>query len=234
MTHAVLYVRFSPKAKRKGKVGEGKTSPADSCDLQTDLCRSYCEQEGYTVEAVEADRARSGNDEDRPGLARAIARLRRGWVLVVWRLDRLARDTYLSETICRAVEKKRARVEGVVEGANGESPADELMRTILQAFAQYERKTIANRTSAGMRGRQARGERMSRIPPYGWAQDPEDDTRLVEDPEEQENIEKIMEMHADGLKQRAIARALTAEGIPCRGNGWNHKLIGSIIRRAGE
>jgi len=222
MSDAIIYTRFSPRR---------NADNCESCETQADLCTAYCIQHGYHVTGTYEDRGRSGDEEDRPGLWAAIDALPRGGVLVAYKPDRLARSVYLSECIRRAVERRRGRVETVSGGTNGETDEEVLMRQILQAFAEYEKKVIAARTRAAMRRHQAAGRRMSSNPPYGHAIDPHDATRLVEDPDEQDTIARILRLAADGHGPGTIARMFNQSGIRARGAAWNHKTVGRIIER---
>jgi DNA invertase Pin-like site-specific DNA recombinase len=151
----------------------------DSIETQLDLCRAYCRRKGYHVAGEHEDRALSGSEEDRPGLWAAIDALKRGDMLVADKLDRLARDVYLAELIQREAAKRGASIETVEGGANGDTPEQRMIRQVLQAFAEHERKVIAARTRAAILRHQAAGRRMSAQPPYGWTIDPDDPARLV-------------------------------------------------------
>ena len=220
---AVIYTRFSPRR---------NADDCESNEIQLDLCRAWCRRKGYAVAGEFEDRALSGSEEDRPGLWSAIDALRRGHVLVAYKLDRLARDVYLAELIQREADKRGATVETVEGGTNGASPEQRMIRQVLQAFAEYERKVIAARTRAAMLRHQAAGRRMSAQPPFGWKPDPADPARLVKDDGEQAVIRRIVRLHAEGLGLREIARELDDEGIPCRAATWYHATVRNILARA--
>jgi len=222
-TKAVIYARYSPRP------DDGDAS----IRAQVLHCRKYCREKGYKVVGVFTDEGRSGADPERPGLLDAINAVPVGGVLVAYRLDRIARDVYLSEVIRRQVQQRGARIETVLDAsANGDAPEDQLIRQILQAFAEYERKVIAARTRLAMRRHQAAGKRMSRFPPYGWKIDPADPSRLVEDPAEQEAIKRILEWYHQGFSNRAIARMAEQQGLPKRqAEKWNHSLVNKIVKR---
>jgi len=222
MTRAVIYCRFSPRR------NEGE---CESIEVQRDLCRGYCRRRRWPVEGEHEDRALSGAEEDRPGLWAAVEQLRKGWVLLVYKRDRLARDVYLSEYILREVAKRGARVESVVAEGNGDGPEAVLVRQVLAAFAEYERKAIAARTRAAMLRHQKAGRRMSCKPPYGWKVDPADPRRLVEDPMEQIALGWIREMKEEGLGLRQIASALSGSGVRPRGSRWHHGTVKTILAR---
>jgi len=60
---------------------------------------------------------------------------------------------------------RRSRLRGV---GNGNGPEAQLMRTMIDAFAAYERALIRARTKAALAAKAARGERTSLHAPYGW------------------------------------------------------------------
>ena len=223
MNEAVIYSRFSP---RPG------ADTSESNEAQITLCRQYCSQEGLHVVGSFEDKAKSGSDENRPGLWSAIESLRRGQALVVTKMDRLSRDTYLSILIERAVEKRGARIVSTQgEGTEHDDPDAKMVRRILQAIAERERKVNAVRTSLAMKAHQARGLRMSSKPPYGHEFDPDDPKRLIEHTREQRSIGRVIQAHADGMSNRGIARLMDEERYPCRGSKWNHNQVKAILSR---
>lgn len=222
--NAVIYARFSPRR---------NSDICESIETQFDLCKDYCIKSNYKIVSQFSDKALSGSDEDRPALWSAIEELKRGFVLVVYRLDRLARSVYLSDIIERTVKKKGASVVSICgEGTWADGDEDWLVRKILQTLAEYERKVIAARTKAAMLRHQANGRRMSKEPPFGFAVDPADPASLIENTTEQQIIERIIAMSNSDMSLRAICRQLQSEGIKCRNkDSWHHTTISSIINR---
>jgi site-specific DNA recombinase len=235
-TKAVIYCRFSPRR---------NAEECESNETQEHYCRKFCDKHGYEVVGVFADADLSGSDEDRPGLWDAVDALKRGYVLVTYKADRLARGVYLDEAIRRSVAKAGGLVE-VVEGSpNGEEPQDVLIRQVLAAFAEYERKVIAARTRAAMRRHQLSGRAMSKLTPFGTREGTP--VKIVDgngkltmrrtlepDETEQEILAMILAMHKAGETYRGIARAIEAKGYKPRGATWNHHLVRSIVARYGR
>lgn len=178
--NAIIYARFSPRRHEE---------TCESIETQLELCRKHCEAQGWEIVGEYSDRALSGKDAGRPGLWDAIDALKRGFVLLVYRQDRLARDAMLAIKIERDVEKKRARIVSLAgEGTEGDEPHHRLMRNMLRDFAQYEREVTALRTKIGMLRLQRNGRRMSDRTPYGWARDKKNPAFMIENPVEQEGI----------------------------------------------
>ncbi len=139
-------------------VGYARVSTADqNLSLQLDaLGAAGCE-------AMFEDRA-SGARADRPGLARALAYVRRGDALVVWKLDRLGRSmAHLIDTV-RALEARGVGFRSLTEGVDTTTPGGTLVFHLFGALAQFERDLIRERTRAGLAAAEARGRRGGRKP----------------------------------------------------------------------
>lgn len=216
---AIIYCRFSPR--RNG-------TDCQSNEVQLEYCRRYCRERGYSIAGEYEDRESSGDDEDRNGLWAAIAALKRGSVFVAHKYDRIARSVYLDEYIRRQLAKKGASIEVVEGGREGDTPHDVMVRQILAAVAEAEKKITAARTRAAMLMYQSQGLAMSHTPPYGFRRAAE---RLLPDEAEQDAIRAIVAMRASGASYRAIARQLTENTTPCRGRVWRHGLVKAILDR---
>ena len=104
-----------------------------------------------------------GAKTDRPELARAIRRLEGGDVLVVTRLDRLARSTRDLLNILDAVAKAGASFKSLADAwADTTTPHGKLLLTVLGGLAEFERELIRARTDDGRRRAKARGVKFGR------------------------------------------------------------------------
>jgi DNA invertase Pin-like site-specific DNA recombinase len=100
---------------------------------------------------------------DRPELAKAIRRLEAGDVLVVTRLDRLARSTRDLLNILDAIGKAGAGFKSLKDTwADTTTPHGRLMLTVLDGLAEFERELIRARTDDGRKRAKARGVRFGR------------------------------------------------------------------------
>jgi DNA invertase Pin-like site-specific DNA recombinase len=105
----------------------------------------------------------SGAKTDRAELGKLLKRLDRGDVVVVTRLDRLARSTRDLLNILDAVAKAGAKFRSLHDAwADTTTPHGELMVTILAGLATFERHLIRARTSEGRERAKARGVHMGR------------------------------------------------------------------------
>jgi DNA invertase Pin-like site-specific DNA recombinase len=105
----------------------------------------------------------SGAKADRPKLAKAIRRLDTGDVLVVTRLDRLARSTRDLLNVLAAVGERGAGFKSLKDTwADTTTPHGRLMLTVLGGLAEFERELIRARTGEGRKRARDRGVRFGR------------------------------------------------------------------------
>ena len=107
----------------------------------------------------------SGARKMRPELERLLTELRADDVVVVTRLDRLARSTSELLRIAETIEEKNAGLQSIAEPwADTTSPAGRMVLTVFAGIAEFERSLIATRTEEGRRAAQARGVPFGRPP----------------------------------------------------------------------
>jgi DNA invertase Pin-like site-specific DNA recombinase len=148
---AVAYLRVSTDRQELGP------------EAQRAAIEAWAAREGVTVAAWHVDAGVSGAAAiaDRPELVAALASLtvHRAGVLVVAKRDRLARDVMAAAMLERMALDAGARIVSAAgEGTDSNDPSAVLMRTLVDAFAQYERAMIAARTKAALGAKRARGE----------------------------------------------------------------------------
>src|SRR6516164_9026730 len=107
----------------------------------------------------------SGAKTDRRQLAKAIDALSVGDVLLVTRLDRLARSTRDLLNVLATVSERQAGFRSLADPMiDTTSPHGKLILAVLGALAEFERSMILARTSEGRKRAQARGVRWGRKP----------------------------------------------------------------------
>jgi DNA invertase Pin-like site-specific DNA recombinase len=105
----------------------------------------------------------SGAKTDRAALAKALAALSAGDVLVVTRLDRLARSTRDLLNVLATVSERGAGFKSLGDPwADTTTPHGRLMLTVLGGLAEFERSLIMTRTGEGRARAMARGVRFGR------------------------------------------------------------------------
>ena len=127
-----------------------------------DLAAQDAELRAFGCAKVFKEKA-SGARSDRPELAKVIGRLEPGDVLVVVRLDRLARSTKDLLNVLDELSKRGAGFRSLKDTwADTTTPHGKLMLTVLGGLAEFERSLIAARTGEGRKRAQERGVRFGR------------------------------------------------------------------------
>ena len=202
---AIGYIRVS--------TDEQKLGP----EAQRMAIEAWAAREGVSVLAWHVDTGVSGGSDlaDRPALVAALGELRarRAGVVVIAKRDRLARDVAVAATVERAVKACGAKVLSADGAGNGDDPAAQFMRTLLDGAAAYERALIRARTKAALQAKRAKGERAGAVP-FGFTADVEG--RLVPNEAEQSVITLIRSHRAAGVPLRAIVAELARAGILAR------------------
>ena len=141
-------------------VGYARVSTVDQRpELQLDALR----QAG--CERIFVEKA-SGAQRDRPELKAALHYTRDGTgdVLVVWKLDRLARSLrQLIETV-EDLDRRKVGLRSLMEAIDTASAGGRLTFHIFGAMAEFERSIIRERTRAGLDAARARGRKGGRPP----------------------------------------------------------------------
>lgn len=219
---AAIYTRWSPRP-------DADTTEATKAQLT--ICRNHCRAKGHEIApgCEFSDEDVSGDDDTRVGLWQAIDALKRGWVLVVADPERLARSVYLEERIHRDVARKGATIECVMGGTHLQGYDGQMIRQIMAAIREREKKYNADRTKARMLAHQANGRAMSKHAPFGFERVGK---TLVGNGSEQAVLIRILDWTAQGMTPGWIASRLNAEGQPCRGKRWHRETIRRAIARA--
>ncbi|MBV1711601.1 MAG: recombinase family protein [Desulfomicrobium sp.] len=112
----------------------------------------------------------SGARADRPELKNALATLSDGDILVVTRLDRLARSTRDLLDIVHTIETRGAKLKSLADTwADTTTPTGKLILTVLGGLAEFERSLIRERTSEGRERARKAGRHLGRpfkLTPY--------------------------------------------------------------------
>src|SRR5262245_22630785 len=107
----------------------------------------------------------SGAKTDRAELAKVMRVLQKGDVLVVTRLDRLARSTRDLLNVLHSLGERGIGFKSLVDTwADTTTPHGRLMLTVLGGLAEFERELIRARTGEGRKRAKARGVRFGRPP----------------------------------------------------------------------
>jgi DNA invertase Pin-like site-specific DNA recombinase len=126
-------------------------------DLQRDALLSAGVDERHLFE----DRV-SGSRSERRGLAKALAFIKSGDCLVVWKLDRLGRSLPHLLTTVSDLRARGIGFRSLTEQMDTATPQGELLFHVFGALAQFERSLIRERVQAGLAAARRRGRRGGR------------------------------------------------------------------------
>jgi DNA invertase Pin-like site-specific DNA recombinase len=202
-----------------------------SVEAQREELERWCRAHRQTLTAVYEDVgiSESAPIDKRPGLLAALNALGEGDILLVVRRDRLARSILTAALSEHIAAKAGATIRTVKDGCEEDTPETALMRTMLDAFAQYERALIAMRTKSALQQKRARGEKTGGLLPYGWKL-ARDRVHLEPLEAEQAIIERAKTLRAEGLSLRAIGARLSEEGHrPRKGKAWHPETISNLL-----
>jgi DNA invertase Pin-like site-specific DNA recombinase len=216
----VSYLRVSTE--RQGQSGLG-------LEAQRAAIAVYTTGRGDLVsEFVEVE---SGKRADRPELEKALAEAKRmGAVLVIAKLDRLARNVAFIATL---IERK-------IEIAACDMPeANRVFLHIMAAMAEHEAQAISDRTKAALAAAKARGQAL------GWSiPGRQDEQRQAARKGAARNAEKadrhagtvrplIEALQTQGMSLRGIAAELNARNVKtARGGDWHAATVRNALQRA--
>ncbi len=218
-TKAVTYLRVSGAGQVEG----------DGFPRQREVCAAYATGNSIELVGEYRDEACSGcTDADaRDGFGAMVERIAGNGVrlVLVERADRLARDLIVSETLLATLRKLGVRVVEACSGielTDASDPSRILVRQVLGAVAEFNRRELVGKLAKARKRIRARGERCEGRKPYGFL------------PGESAGLTRLLELvQGQRMTLRKAAETLTAEGVPTRGGRpWTPFAVAKIARRA--
>lgn len=219
--NAVAYCRVSSKDQVEGT----------SLESQESACRDYAKRQNLAVSRVFVEEGESAKFADRTQLLELLNycrdKSRRIEILLVWKIDRFARNVEDHYTIKAALKKLGVRIVSVTEPIQAD-PNGKLLETILAGFAQFDNDIRALRTVQGMQQRLREGiwpwkPPLGYLPPKAGKKTQPDEP----DPRCFEPLQKAWRMFATGAYRKAdIVRLLRIWGVHAyRGRLVNPQLL---------
>ncbi|EOW9288093.1 recombinase family protein [Vibrio cholerae] len=183
-------------------VGYARVSTQDqSLELQLDALRvAGCEQ--IFSEKI------TGKSRERPELTTCLKMLRKEDVLVVWKLDRLARSLKDLVELINELESRQIGFRSVTEAIDTTTAGGRLVFHIFGALAEFEHNLIRERTIAGLAAARARGRKGGRKPSMSNA-----DTRKAAAMLKDDKITKKEVAEHFGVSRLTLNKSLAREGF---------------------
>ena len=153
---------------------------------------AHCQRQGWQVFKVYRDEGFSGAVADRPALKEMMndARLGRFNLLVVWKIDRLARSISHLLEVLTELKGLGIGFVSLTEAINTETAQGRMIANFLGSIAEFERELVVERVRAGMARAKANNVKIGR-------------------PRTAFDYAKAVELRKQGLGYKAIARALS-------------------------
>lgn len=196
---AVLYLRYS---------SDNQTE--QSIEGQRRVCQEYAERSGYDISGEYIDRARSATTDNRPEFRRMIADAAKGGFkfIIVYKLDRFARNRYDSAMYKHTLKKYGVRVVSATEYLST-NPESIMTEAVLEANAEYFSAELSQKTKRGMRESALKGLSTGGTVPLGYRLV---DKRLEIDVNTAPAVKLIFEMYGSGKGKKEIVDELNNRG----------------------
>jgi DNA invertase Pin-like site-specific DNA recombinase len=154
----------------------------------------YCQRQDWEIAKVYQDNGISGKTTDRPALQEMMRDAAKGGfvVLVVWKIDRLARSVADLLSILSSLRSNGVDFCSTTQAIDTTTSYGKMVLTFLGAIAEFERETIVERVRAGISRARSQGVKIGR-------------PRVAVD------IKKALELRREGLGFKQVAKAL---GLP--------------------
>ncbi len=197
---------------------------------QREAIADYAKAHGYEIAKVFSDEGVSGTLLDRPGFADLVLAVQSNGVrvVIIERLDRLARDIMVQESIIRDLKAKGVNLISTTEGPDlaADDPTRKLIRQLFGAVAEYEKDMLVIKLRASRQAAKRKNGKCEGKKPYGDS--------------DQKEIAAVKRIKIIRHKRKGVpkpgpskvARILQAEGWPTRDGGpWRHQIVANIIKR---
>ena len=137
---AVIYARYSSDSQRE-----------ESIDGQLRECMAITESQGISVIDTYIDRALSAKTDNRPQFQKMIkdSSKKKFDIIIVWKLDRFARNRYDSARYKNALKKNDVKVISATENISAGSEGI-LLESVLEGMAEYYSAELAEKVTRGL------------------------------------------------------------------------------------
>ena len=210
----VIYARYSSDSQRD-----------ESVDGQIRECKEFAKRSGITVVDTYIDRALSAKTDNRPDFQRMIkdSAKRLFDVIIVWKLDRFARNRYDSAHYKRILRKNGVKVISAKENIS-DGPEGILLESMLEGYAEYYSAELSQKIHRGQHENALKGKNNGGGIPLGYMLG--DEQKLLINPLTAPIVVEVFTKYAEGETMRSIVASFNDRGLKTsRGKPFN---IGSF------
>ena len=197
----VIYARYSSDNQRE-----------ESIEGQIRECKEFAIKNDIQIVDTYIDRALSARTDNRPEFQRMIkdSASKSFETVIVWKLDRFARDRYDSTHYKRILKKNNVSVISATEKISAGSEGV-LLETLLEGMAEYYSVELAEKVNRGMKENALKCKYNGGTLPIGFVIDKEQHFQI--DPITAPAVLDAFKMYADGKSMQDIANELNIRGV---------------------
>ncbi len=214
--NVVIYARYSSHSQTE-----------QSIEGQLAVCREYAQRNNYTIVGEYIDRALSGTNDKRPQFQKMIEDSNKKYFegVLVYQLDRFARNRYDSATYKNKLKKNGVRVFSARENISDDA-SGVLIESILEGYSEYFSLELSQKVIRGMKLNAEKGLYNGGTPPLGYTVN--NDKKYVIDEKQAQIVRKIFDMYINGCTMAEIIRYLNDNNIK---TSYNNNFNKNSIRR---
>jgi len=203
-------------------------------DVQRTDIQNYADAHDMHIQSWYEDAGISGATLDRPGLSDLLssASLHTFSIVIVAKLDRVARDLMYQLWIEKELLKAGVEIISVAEPTNGSDPTSRLFREIIGAFAEFEKARITSRMSGGRKAKAMVGGYAGGRAPMGYTSTRGGKVLTVED-EKANIVREVFVLRAKGMTMQRIAAELNTLSVKtAEGKNWHSVQVKRVLDRS--
>ena len=203
---AVIYARYSSDNQRE-----------ESIEGQIRECTAYAEKNGITVIKHYIDRALSAKTDNRPEFQQMIkdSEKRLFDIVLVWKLDRFARNRYDSAHYEYQLERNHVKLVSATEPIS-EGPAGIMVKSMLTGMAEYYSAELSEKVVRGMTENVLKGKYNGGTIPIGFKVDEEKFFQV--DPLKAPFVVEAFQRYNDGATMKELMNWLNDSGVTTNRN----------------
>ena len=217
--NAVIYARYSSDGQRE-----------ESIEGQLRECKEYAEKNGIIVVGTYIDRALSAKTDNRPDFQRMIrdSSKRLFDIIIVWKLDRFARNRYDSAHYKSILRKNGVKVISATE-AIAEDSTGILLESLLEGYAEFYSAELSEKVNRGMTENALKCKFNGGTVPIGYVID--SDQHFQIDPTAAPIVLEVFTLYDQGSTMQELVNMLNERGLhAARGSRYSLNIINHLLK----
>lgn len=190
-----------------------------SIPAQKEKLINYCRSHDWIIYDMFVDPGYSGGNLERPGIQRLIQEVKNFDIVLVYRLDRLSRNTLNSLQLVEEIFKPNGvTFVSLTENIDSSTPNGIMMLSFLASIAQNEKELLKERTKIGREGRAKKGLFHGSGIPIGYDYE---EGQLTINEYEALQVKEAYSLYLQGHGVRKISQILKGKGYKHKYGNWS-------------